>query len=150
MTEDIEARLREMWNGPRTHDAFSRFEALAVNTPRPVLVSLDARRDHVWLCPLKANGGSLPQGTAAGAVLAEPGSLPEELADSHLPVLGHAAAEIARGTGGKALGPGLPVAEGVARLAVERRHHPAPPPAPLYLRPADAAPPADPPPLILP
>ena len=25
---NTKARLREMWNGPRTHDAFSRFEAL--------------------------------------------------------------------------------------------------------------------------
>ena len=25
---NTKARLREMWNGPRTHEAFSRFEAL--------------------------------------------------------------------------------------------------------------------------
>jgi tRNA threonylcarbamoyl adenosine modification protein YeaZ len=38
----------------------------------------------------------------------------------------------------------------LARLAVARRHAPGPRPAPLYLRPADAAPAADPPPVILP
>jgi tRNA threonylcarbamoyl adenosine modification protein YeaZ len=38
----------------------------------------------------------------------------------------------------------------LARLATARRHAPGPRPAPLYLRPADAAPASDPPPVILP
>ncbi len=38
----------------------------------------------------------------------------------------------------------------LAQLATARRHAPAPRPAPLYLRPADAAPSSDPPPVILP
>jgi tRNA threonylcarbamoyl adenosine modification protein YeaZ len=38
----------------------------------------------------------------------------------------------------------------LARLAAARRAAPGPRPAPLYLRPADAAPAADPPPVILP
>ena len=38
----------------------------------------------------------------------------------------------------------------IARLAAARRADPGPRPAPLYLRPADAAPSADPPPVILP
>jgi tRNA threonylcarbamoyl adenosine modification protein YeaZ len=38
----------------------------------------------------------------------------------------------------------------LARLATARRHVPGPRPAPLYLRPADAAPASDPPPVILP
>jgi tRNA threonylcarbamoyladenosine biosynthesis protein TsaB len=38
----------------------------------------------------------------------------------------------------------------IARLAAARRDTPGPRPAPLYLRPADAAPAADPPPVILP
>jgi tRNA threonylcarbamoyladenosine biosynthesis protein TsaB len=38
----------------------------------------------------------------------------------------------------------------LARLAAARRHAPGPRPAPLYLRPADAAPASDPPPVILP
>jgi tRNA threonylcarbamoyl adenosine modification protein YeaZ len=38
----------------------------------------------------------------------------------------------------------------LARLAAGRRETPGPRPAPLYLRPADAAPAADPPPVILP
>lgn len=43
-----------------------------------------------------------------------------------------------------------PLAEAIARLALARMHAPCARPAPLYLRAADAAPPADPPPLILP
>ncbi len=38
----------------------------------------------------------------------------------------------------------------LARLTAVRRHAPGPRPAPLYLRPADAAPASDPPPVILP
>jgi tRNA threonylcarbamoyl adenosine modification protein YeaZ len=38
----------------------------------------------------------------------------------------------------------------IARIAAARRGRPGPRPAPLYLRPADAAPAADPPPVILP
>jgi tRNA threonylcarbamoyl adenosine modification protein YeaZ len=38
----------------------------------------------------------------------------------------------------------------IARLAAARRDAPGPRPAPLYLRPADAAPAADPPPVLLP
>jgi tRNA threonylcarbamoyl adenosine modification protein YeaZ len=47
----------------------------------------------------------------------------------------------------------VPLAERMAtlaRLATVRRHAPGPRPAPLYLRPADAAPASDPPPVILP
>ena len=45
----------------------------------------------------------------------------------------------------------VPLAEAVARIAAARLPQaPLPRPAPVYLRPADAAPPADPPPRILP
>ncbi|MEO1960420.1 MAG: tRNA (adenosine(37)-N6)-threonylcarbamoyltransferase complex dimerization subunit type 1 TsaB, partial [Paracoccus sp. (in: a-proteobacteria)] len=40
--------------------------------------------------------------------------------------------------------PAIPLAEAIARLALERRDSPAQPrPAPIYLRPADAAPPRE-------
>ena len=44
----------------------------------------------------------------------------------------------------------IPPAVAIARIALERRTGPGPRPAPLYLRPADAAPARDPAPLILP
>ena len=48
------------------------------------------------------------------------------------------------------LGPALPLAEAIARIAAARADQPQPRPAPFYLRGADAAPPSDPPPVILP
>ncbi len=59
---------------------------------------------------------------------------------------GPAAALVARG------GPTLPapaIAVAVARIAAARAAPGRPRPAPIYLRPADAAPPSDPPPRIL-
>ena len=50
---------------------------------------------------------------------------------------------------GAAMVPAPPWAASVARIAASRAHAPGPPPAPVYLRPADAAPASDPPPLIL-
>lgn len=119
----------------------SRFEAVAAGVPDPVLVSIDARRDHVWLCPLGAEGG---------AQLADPAHLPAEFRDSGLSVIGHRAEEIAAQTEGTVLPDGEPIAVSIARIAAQKLDSPQPRPAPLYLRPADAAPPADPPPLILP
>ena len=47
--------------------------------------------------------------------------------------------------------PVMPLAEAIARIALARRVLPGlPRPAPVYLRPADAAPPSEPPPVILP
>lgn len=43
-----------------------------------------------------------------------------------------------------------PLAVAIARIAAERASTPQPRPAPIYLRPADAAPPRDPAPVILP
>ena len=43
-----------------------------------------------------------------------------------------------------------PLAPGIARLAAARARPGGPRPAPIYLRPPDAAPPSDPPPTILP
>ena len=46
--------------------------------------------------------------------------------------------------------PAMPPALAIARIALSRRADPGPRPAPLYLRPADAAPARDRPPPILP
>jgi hypothetical protein len=51
--------------------------------------------------------------------------------------------------GSAALPAAVPLAEAMARLAAAR-DLPQPRPAPFYLRGADAAPPSDPPPVILP
>lgn len=116
------------------------FEALLEGYSGDALTSVDARRDMVYL---SGPGGLLPS-----PIL--PDDLPADLRGTGLAVIGHAAAALAAQTGGSPCDAVFPVAEAIARVAGSRLGHPQPRPAPLYLRPADAAPPADPPPLILP
>ncbi|WP_308860889.1 tRNA (adenosine(37)-N6)-threonylcarbamoyltransferase complex dimerization subunit type 1 TsaB [Oceanibium sediminis] len=117
------------------------FEALAEAEEGPTLVSIDARQGRIYL-----------QGFGAAALpprqvdLETPGalSLPPETR-----VIGHRAAQLAN-TLGLTAGPetaAAPIAA-FARVAA-RMSAPFSPPAPLYLRAADAALPADPPPVIL-
>jgi tRNA threonylcarbamoyl adenosine modification protein YeaZ len=107
----------------------TRLEALAHGLPRPVLVIEDARRGEVYVQLF----------TSAGAG-------PAHLADRVDPV-GPATGSAA---GGGALPPAMPLVEAIARIGAGRAAMPQPRPAPFYLRGADAAPPADPPPVILP
>ncbi len=107
----------------------TRLEALAHGLPRPLSVIEDARRDEVYV-----QGFSDQPETAHLAPAADPGAL----------------YDLRTGT---AAGPGalpaaVPLVEAIARIAASR--HDAPRPAPFYLRGADAAPPSDPPPTILP
>jgi tRNA threonylcarbamoyl adenosine modification protein YeaZ len=107
----------------------TRLEALAHGLPRPLTVIEDARRGQVYVQPFMATG---------------PG--PAHLADrarGAFAVTGSAA-------GPDALPPAMPLVEAIARIGAMRALTPQPRPAPFYLRGADAAPPADPPPVILP
>ena len=107
----------------------TRLEALAHGMPRPLAVIEDARRGQVYV-QLFTPGGAAPAHLADGAV-------------PTCPATGSAA-------GGGALAPAMPLVEAIARIGAERAATPQPPPAPFYLRGADAAPPSDPPPVILP
>ena len=107
----------------------TRLEALAYGIPRPVIVIEDARRGQVYVQLF----------TPGGAGLAH-------LADRVVPAC--PATGSAAGEG--ALPPAMPLAEAIARIGAERAATPQPRPAPFYLRDADAAPPSDPPPVILP
>ena len=120
----------------------SGFEALWAGGGDAALASIDARRGKIYLALPETAHPTAPQ-------LYDLATLPEELAGSGLAVLGHGAADIARFTGGAVLAPAFPCAEAIARVAAARCHLPAPRPAPLYLRSPDAAPPSDPPPVIL-
>jgi tRNA threonylcarbamoyladenosine biosynthesis protein TsaB len=103
-----------------------RFAALALDGPAlPALVP--APRGMAWL--------------------AAPGTAPEAVDPAALP--GPFIAGPAEFPGLAATPPAHPLAVALARLAELRRHIPQPRPAPLYLRPADAAPPAEAPPLLL-
>jgi tRNA threonylcarbamoyl adenosine modification protein YeaZ len=113
------------------------FDALALDLPFGVATALDARRDAFWL--------SAPGVSAQIATL---DTLPDGLRGRD--VTGHRASEIALRTGGRAVSALFPAPVAIARLAAARYDVPQPRPAPLYLRGADAAPPSDPPPVILP
>ena len=105
----------------------SSFDALAFGQTGDVLASVDAR---------------------AGGIYTRLGTAPPEIHPSddfrHLPAaptLGHRADEIARRTGGRSVNPVCPLAEAIARIAQQRAVTAGLRPAPLYIRPADAAPP---------
>lgn len=113
------------------------FDALAHGQPRPMAVVQDARRDAVYIQVFDAAAASdatlIPRDRAARWL-------------TGLPRTGTAAADFGPGA---VLAPAMPLPEAIARVALARSATPQPRPAPFYLRGADAAPPADPPPVIL-
>ncbi len=104
----------------------TRLEALAYGLPRPVTVIEDARRGEVYVQRFEVIGPG-----AARIVTAE--------------ALGVVVGAVAGREGLHS----LPIAEAIARIALTRLGTVQPRPAPFYLRGADAAPPSDPPPVIL-
>lgn len=121
----------------------SVFDARALGLPRPLAVIEDARRGEVYL-QIFRNAAEPPQllPVEEAATLAQ-----------GMPFTGTGAeAAYALCDCGVNIDEdlGMPLAEAIARIAAERRAMTQPRPAPLYLRAADAAPPADPAPVILP
>lgn len=112
-------------------------EALAYGQDAPRLVTLDARRGAVY--------AQLFDGGMARACTLE--ALPQAPPD--VLCIGHRAAEVAAGVGGHVAEPAFAQTVAMAHIALSRRAT-APRPAPFYLRGADAAPPSDRPPVILP
>ena len=110
----------------------TRLEALAHGLPRPVTVIEDARRDEAYV-------QTFTEGGAGSASLCRMGDIAHPTGQ----VTGSAA-----GPGG--LPPAMPLHHAIARIAATRLGTDQPRPAPFYLRGADAAPPSDPPPVILP
>lgn len=123
----------------------STLEALALGAPRPLLAIEDARRGEVYWQGFAETGPGLPQLAPLGALPVQPGAA----------LIGSGAGALAAlwGGGAQVLTPAHPLPHAIAQIAAERiaaaggaalaR------PAPLYLRGADAAPPSDPPPVIL-
>jgi tRNA threonylcarbamoyl adenosine modification protein YeaZ len=118
------------------------FEALAYGLPRPTLACLDARQGRLYLQRF-APGAEAP-------MMADAEDLPAQLADPGLSVVGHAAGALAARLGGRVAVQPLVLAAAMGLIAAARPESGAPRPAPLYLRAADAAPPREPPPVILP
>jgi tRNA threonylcarbamoyl adenosine modification protein YeaZ len=114
----------------------TRFEAAAFGLPRPLAVVEDARRGEAYVQEFS------PEAKPAHiALLADlPGVL-------DMPLVGSGAASV---MGAEVLNPHWPLAEAIARVALLRLGTDQPRPAPFYLRPADAAPSSDPPPVMLP
>ncbi len=110
----------------------TRLEALAHGLPHPLTVIEDARRGEVYIQSFTATEAGPARLSAAAAALGSVGTL-----------TGTAA-------GPGALPPAYPIAHAIALIAATRLHTSQPRPAPFYLRGADAAPPSDPPPVILP
>ena len=102
-------------------------EAAAFGAKRPVRVVIDARRDEVYLQDFNDHGPGLAQLISA----------------QNMQVAGDVI-----GFGG--IAPMYLIAEAIARIAAQQFGRPQSRPAPFYLRGADAAPPTDPPPVILP
>lgn len=105
----------------------SGFDARAPGREGPHLVAIEAPRGMAWLQRRDGDAGHAPALLAAAAT---------ETPDAPLLWLSDL--------------PAADLAANIARIARDRRHLPLPRPAPLYLRPADAAPMRDAPPILLP
>ena len=103
------------------------FEALKLGSPDPCLCTVDARRDMVFVQGFNTDHFADPTLYALT-------DLPQDL-----PILGAFGAA-----------PAYTVAEAIAHIAAGKLSSDHPLPAPLYLRPADAAPARDTPPQIVP
>jgi len=123
----------------------SALEALALGCDGPVLCCVDARRDMIYAQIF--NDPRAP----GDPVLCELDAVPLPGPGTNAAVIGYAAQDLAKRIGGGARPPHYPQAEAIARLAAARIHdRDLPPrPAPLYLRPADAAPARDTGPVLL-
>lgn len=107
----------------------TRLEALAHGLPRPLTVIEDARRGEVYVQSF-TDAGTGP------ARIAKPDDL--------------GAVEVMQtGSGCAGVAAAMPLVQAMAQIAAGRLGSVQPRPAPFYLRGADAAPPSDPPPVIL-
>ncbi|MBW7921306.1 MAG: tRNA (adenosine(37)-N6)-threonylcarbamoyltransferase complex dimerization subunit type 1 TsaB [Rubellimicrobium sp.] len=116
------------------------FEALALG--RDCTVVQDARRGMVYAQRF-ADGSA----TGAAVMVAQDAPLPF---DPGAVMTGDLAGVQAPRHGARAVAPTYPLPEAIARIARSRHAGAVARPAPLYLRPADAAPPRGGPPVILP
>lgn len=131
----------------------SGFDALAQGAPPPqpgqsLITTIAAPRGQVYLHRLDQDAAAAAS-AASGAppIQCDPDDLPDLPEGAQ--VIGAEAARIARRITGQALTPRYPTAEAIARVARDRLHRDHPPPAPFYLRAADAAPARDAPPALL-
>lgn len=121
----------------------SSLEAQAYGQHGVIVSSLDARRGMMYL-------QVLGDGATASPVLCSVDDLPSIPARSEPVCVGYQADLVAAHCAGRVAARTLPLAEAIARVAASRIDSTRKPPAPLYLRAADAAPARDAPPRIVP
>ena len=132
------------FTGTRIGVAAARGLALALGIPAEGVGAAEALAEgrDVVVC-LPAPRGQVHAAWRGEVRTVAPGAPPEGW---DAPLTGPAANLLG---GGRTVLPAPPIAVAVARMAAERAAPGRPSPAPVYLRPADAAPPSDPPPRIL-
>ncbi|MBF9043365.1 tRNA (adenosine(37)-N6)-threonylcarbamoyltransferase complex dimerization subunit type 1 TsaB [Rhodobacterales bacterium HKCCE4037] len=109
----------------------SLLDALALDAPRPTLAALPAPRDALYL---QRFGAGIDRAPALVSAADLPGWLAPDVT-----LVGPTAADLAA-TNGLPLAPSADIAPAIARIATTRAATPQPRPAPLYIKPADAAP----------
>ena len=121
----------------------SSFEATAYGIKRPVLASVLAPRQHHYT-------QWIDEPTVSEPHFSECSEIPHSMQSSDCICVGYGAEANAKAIGAHWAPVTVSLIEGIARVAASRIGAPQPRPAPLYVRPADAAPSSDPPPVILP
>lgn len=118
----------------------STLEAQVLGVARPCVSVLPAPRDQIYVQVFGVDGAETARHTDTAREKFAPGTQ----------FVGAAADPMAERCGGTVADSAFPLPEAIARIAVQRLGQPASPPAPLYLRPADAAPARDVAPTIVP
>jgi len=122
----------------------SRLEALAYGISRPVVVAEDARQNRIYAQYFSETVTTQPE-----MLDLTMDAVPSEWKVERPAVIGSGADALAALTGSEVAAPPIPLAEAITRIALTRLDQPYTPPAPLYLRPADAAPARDTAPVML-
>lgn len=117
-------------------------EAQAFGLTGTVVSCLDARRDRAYVQIIGVSAPALCDLQASDLPTLDPQSKPI--------IVGNVADRIAALKSWHPVAQKSPTIANIARIAVTRLHAPPERPAPLYLRSADAAPPRDPAPVLLP
>ena len=122
----------------------STLEALAFGAKRPVVAVTDARQGKVYAQYFGLQGDHEPV-----LLDLENDAIPDTWASEQPVLIGSGGDALAKLTRSVVETPSVPLAEAIARVAMTRLDDPYSPPAPLYLRPADAAPARDTAPVLL-
>lgn len=120
----------------------SILDAQATGIDGPVVSLAPAPRDRVYVQPMNMGTPSEPE-------LHPIADIPALPAPAGTTCVGHQADTIGAAMGWQPLKQPHPTVVGIAMRAQARKDSATTRPAPVYLRPADAAPPSDPPPVIL-